>query len=57
MDRGTDQRRRRLDTEYFQIVDGPTCLPIDSWQQTSAPVGCVTVYAGDVRLIDNIKFS
>jgi len=46
-----------LDTEYFQIVDGPTCLPIDSWQQTSAPVGCVTVYAGDVRLIDNIKFS
>ena len=46
-----------LDTEYFQIVDGPTCLPIDDWQQTSAPVGCVTVYAGDVRLIDNIKFS
>ncbi len=46
-----------LDTEYFQIVDGPTCLPIDNWQQTSAPVGCVTVYAGDVRLIDNIKFS
>ena len=46
-----------LDTDSFQIVDGPTCLPIDNWQQTSAPVGCVTVYAGDVRLIDNIKFS
>lgn len=45
-----------LETEYFQIVDGPTCLPIDQWSQSTQPVGCVTVYAGDVRLIDNIKF-
>lgn len=45
-----------LETEYFQIVDGPTCLPIDQWSQSAQPVGCVTVYAGDVRLIDNIKF-
>lgn len=45
-----------LETEYFQIVDGPTCLPITSWEESKAPVGCVTVYAGDVRLIDNIKF-
>ncbi|MDE7336438.1 MAG: pantoate--beta-alanine ligase [Muribaculaceae bacterium] len=45
-----------LETEYFQIVDGPTCMPIDQWSQSAAPVGCVTVYAGDVRLIDNIKF-
>ncbi|MCM1309704.1 MAG: pantoate--beta-alanine ligase [Bacteroides sp.] len=45
-----------LETEYFQIVDGPTCLPINHWNQSSQPVGCVTVYAGDVRLIDNIKF-
>lgn len=45
-----------LDTEYFQIVDGPTCLPITEWSQSAEPVGCVTVFAGDVRLIDNIKF-
>ncbi len=45
-----------LETEYFQIVDGPTCQPIASWSESSQPVGCVTVYAGDVRLIDNIKF-
>ncbi len=45
-----------LETEYFQIVDGPTCLPIEQWNQSRQPVGCVTVYAGDVRLIDNIKF-
>lgn len=46
-----------LETEYFQIVDGPTCLPISDWSESIQPVGCVTVYAGDVRLIDNIKFA
>lgn len=45
-----------LEVEYFTIVDGPTCLPVNDWSETSEPVGCITVYAGDVRLIDNIKF-
>ncbi len=45
-----------LETEYFQIVDGHTCQPVSEWAETDMPVGCVTVYAGDVRLIDNIKF-
>lgn len=45
-----------LETEYFQIVDGLTCQPIADWAESEMPVGCVTVYAGDVRLIDNIKF-
>lgn len=45
-----------LETEYFQIVDGHTCQPIARWEETDMPVGCITVYAGDVRLIDNIKF-
>ncbi len=45
-----------LETEYFQIVDGVTCQPISAWNESDMPVGCVTVYAGDVRLIDNIKF-
>ncbi|MBD5351528.1 MAG: pantoate--beta-alanine ligase [Bacteroides sp.] len=45
-----------LETEYFQIVDGHTCQPITRWEETDMPVGCITVYAGDVRLIDNIKF-
>jgi pantoate--beta-alanine ligase len=45
-----------LETEYFAIVDGPTCLPIEQWSDSKQPVGCITVYAGDVRLIDNIKF-
>lgn len=45
-----------LETEYFQIVDGLSCLPISDWSESSKPVGCITVYTGDVRLIDNIKF-
>jgi pantoate--beta-alanine ligase len=45
-----------LDTEYYTIVDGYTCQPIKEWSETTLPVGCVTVYAGDVRLIDNIKY-
>lgn len=45
-----------LSTEYFQIVNGHDCQPISAWEQTDMPVGCITVYAGDVRLIDNIKF-
>ena len=46
-----------LETEYFQIVDGFTCQPIAKWEESAMPVGCVTVFAGDVRLIDNIKFA
>ncbi len=45
-----------LETEYYMIVDGYTCQPIEDWDETDYPVGCVTVYAGDVRLIDNIKY-
>ncbi len=46
-----------LETEYLQIVDGKTCQPISDWSESEMPVGCVTVFAGDVRLIDNIKFT
>ena len=46
-----------LETEYFQIVDGKTCQPISDWSESEMPVGCITVFAGDVRLIDNIKFT
>lgn len=46
-----------FEVEYYEIVDGPTCLPISEWSGSVAPVGCVTVYVGDVRLIDNIKYT
>lgn len=45
-----------LEVEYYQIVDADTMQPISDWNATRQAVGCVTVYAGDVRLIDNIKY-
>lgn len=42
--------------EYFEIVDGNTMESIHDWSDTTYPVGCITVYCGEVRLIDNIKY-
>lgn len=47
-----------MDVEYYQIVDPLTMQPIARWDDTKLnPVGCITVYCGDVRLIDNIKYT
>lgn len=45
-----------METEYYEIVDSLTMQPVADWQDTMQAVGCVTVYMGDVRLIDNIKY-
>lgn len=45
-----------LKTEYFEIVDGRTLLSVDEWAESPEIVGCITVFCGNVRLIDNIKF-
>ena len=45
-----------LRREYFEIVDGNTLQKVGNWDQTSYAVGCITVFCGDVRLIDNIKY-
>ena len=45
-----------LSVEYYQIVDATTMQPITAWSDSTQPVGCVTVYDGEVRLIDNIKY-
>ena len=45
-----------LRMEYFEIVDGNTLQKISNWEDTSYAVGCITVFCGEVRLIDNIKY-
>lgn len=45
-----------MKVEYFQIVDARTLLPVDEWEESPWIVGCITVYCGDVRLIDNIQY-
>lgn len=42
-----------LEVEYYEIVDATTLQPATEW--TNA-IGCVTVYCGPVRLIDNIRY-
>jgi len=46
----------QLRVEYFEIVDGHTLQAINEWNETSSPVGCITVFCGEVRLIDNIIY-
>lgn len=45
-----------LKVEYFEIVDGRTLLPVEEWDESPWIVGCITVYCGNVRLIDNITY-
>ena len=45
-----------LELEYFEIVDGKTLQNVANWEDSEYIVGCITVYCGEVRLIDNIKY-
>lgn len=45
-----------MEVEYYEIVDALTMQPVSDWAETDSAVGCVTVFCGDVRLIDNIKY-
>ena len=45
-----------MKVEYFEIVDARTLEPVDEWEESPWIVGCITVYLGDVRLIDNIAY-
>lgn len=45
-----------LRLEYFAIVDGHTLQTVERWEDSDYVVGCIAVFCGDVRLIDNIKY-
>ena len=45
-----------MEVEYYEIVDGRTLLPIEEWTEADTAYGCITVYNGKVRLIDNIRY-
>lgn len=42
--------------EYFEIIDAETMAPVEDWSEAAWVVGCITVYCGAVRLIDNITY-
>ena len=45
-----------LIVEYFEIVDERYLMPIENWSTLGRKIGCIAVFAGKVRLIDNIIF-
>ena len=45
-----------LELEYYEVVDGNTLQPVNAWEDAKYIVGCITVYCGKVRLIDNIRY-
>lgn len=45
-----------LELEYYQIVDGNTLQEIKEWGDSDYAVGCIALFCGKVRLIDNIKY-
>lgn len=45
-----------LEVEYFEIVDDVFLNKIKNWEENNKKVGCIAVYCGEVRLIDNIYF-
>lgn len=45
-----------MEVEYFDIVDARTLVTIDGWSEAPWIVGCITVWCGNVRLIDNICY-
>ncbi|GHS90942.1 pantothenate synthetase [Bacteroidia bacterium] len=52
----TINKSPELKVEYFDIVDGNTLQSISSWKDSSFKVGCVAVFCGEVRLIDNVQY-
>ncbi|MDH6343539.1 pantoate--beta-alanine ligase [Parabacteroides sp. PFB2-12] len=52
----TLNRTPEMRVEYFEIVDGNTLESIQHWSDTDSIVGCITVFCGEVRLIDNIRY-
>jgi pantoate--beta-alanine ligase len=44
--------------EYFEIVDDVNLIPLKSWKDAESGkryYGCIALFAGEVRLIDNIR--
>lgn len=48
--------REGFKVEYFEIVDGETLIPVERFDEAKFVMGCITVFVGKVRLIDNIQY-
>jgi pantoate--beta-alanine ligase len=44
-----------LKVEYLEIVDADALLPVSGWDGSAKIFACTAVYAGKIRLIDNVQ--
>jgi pantoate--beta-alanine ligase len=49
------QENKGFRIEYFELGDKESLVPIENWADKDRTVAFVAVFAGDVRLIDNIE--
>jgi len=42
--------------DYYEIVDDMTLQPVEFQDLSTGIIGCIAVYVGEVRLIDNIRY-
>ena len=42
--------------DYYEIVDDSTLQPVEAGELSAGMIGCIAVYIGGVRLIDNIRY-
>lgn len=42
--------------DYYDIVDGDSLQSVSDWNDSDYIVGCIAVYCGKIRLIDNIHY-
>lgn len=45
-----------LKLEYFELSDARTLEAINAWSPGQEVIACIAVFAGEIRLIDNIRF-
>ena len=50
------EQKPQLKIEYFEIIDGNTLQNIDNWNSSNYIVGCIAIFCGKIRLIDNICY-
>ena len=50
------ERSGLLKVIYFSLVDEKTLLEVSDWSDAEHVRGCIAVQAGNVRLIDNMRF-
>lgn len=48
------KKNKTMKLEYFEIVDLYSLKPLRTWAESNNIIACIAVYAGKVRLIDNI---